>query len=150
MVERARSVSDYARIALAGIRLFNGTAALFAPAWLTRRLGVDPEANPAIIYVFRLFGIRTILIAADFLLPNGEVRAHALRVGVLIHASDATAAALAGIQRQLPPRAALTTTLLSTTNLVLAILARQGAKPPSPWRRTSRPARVRQPQVSAE
>src|SRR3712207_7487934 len=46
------------RIALAGIRLFNGTAALLAPAWLTRRLGVDPDTNPAVIYVFRLFGIR--------------------------------------------------------------------------------------------
>ncbi len=133
MADKLRRLPDYARIALAGIRLFNGAAALFAPAVLARQLGIDPTAHPAVIYVFRLFGIRTILIAADFLLPNPEVRAHALRVGVIIHASDATAAALAGIQGQLPRRAAITTTLISTTNVILAVLARKSTDR-SPWR----------------
>ena len=50
LVVRARG---YARIALASIRLFNGTAALFAPTTLARRLGVDPEANPALVFRLR-------------------------------------------------------------------------------------------------
>ena len=95
---------DYARVTLAGIRLFNGVAALFVPATLARRLGVDPEANPAAIYVLRLFGTRTVLIGVQLLLRDGELRAHSLRVAPAIHALDAAA-------------------IISTINTVLAIIA---------------------------
>src|SRR5215210_2332653 len=93
---------DYARIALATIRLFNGIGALFAPTRLARLLGVDPAANPAAIYVLRLFGIRTIVIGAELLLRDDAVRDRSLRIGVAIHASDAAAAVLAGLRGQLP------------------------------------------------
>ncbi|HZT99987.1 MAG TPA: hypothetical protein VFA10_10020 [Ktedonobacteraceae bacterium] len=39
MSDKLEQWRDYARIALAGIRLFNGAAALFAPEWLVGRLG---------------------------------------------------------------------------------------------------------------
>jgi hypothetical protein len=83
---------DFARITLAGIRLFNGVAALFVPATLARRLGVDPEANPAAL---RLFGVRTVLIGAQLLLRDSGVRAHSLRVAPVIHALDVTTALIA-------------------------------------------------------
>jgi hypothetical protein len=83
---------DFARITLAGIRLFNGVAALFVPATLARRLGVDPEANPAAL---RLFGVRTVIIGAQLLLRDSGVRAHSLRVAPVIHALDVTAALFA-------------------------------------------------------
>src|SRR5438270_8354833 len=105
MIQRT---NDYARIALAGIRLFNGIAALSAPGVLARRLGVDPDANPAALYVLRLFGVRTVLIGAQLLLRNDRLRTNALRVTPVIHAADAAAAVVAGVQRQLPPRAAAT------------------------------------------
>ena len=63
MARKADRAGDYARIALASIRLFNGAAALFVPATLARRLGVDPETNRAALYVLRLFGVRTVLIS---------------------------------------------------------------------------------------
>lgn len=116
-------VHDYARVTLAGIRLFNGVAALFAPATLARRSGVDPEANPAAIYVLRLFGTRTVLIGAQLLLRDGELRAHSLRVAPVIHALDATAALLAGNRGQLPRRAATMAAIISTINTVLAVVA---------------------------
>ena len=50
--------------ALALIRLVNGGLALVAPRWLARRLGVDPTAQPAMLYALRMFGIRTVLIGA--------------------------------------------------------------------------------------
>jgi glycerophosphoryl diester phosphodiesterase len=78
------------------IRLFNGVAALFVPATLARRLGVDPESNPAALYALRLFGVRTVLIGAQLLLRDGGVRAHSLRVAPAVHALDATAALIAG------------------------------------------------------
>jgi hypothetical protein len=114
---------DYARITLAGIRLFNGVAALFVPATLARQLGVDPAANPAALYALRLFGVRTVLIGAQLLLRDGGVRAHSLRVAPAIHALDASAALIAGERGQLPQRAATTAAIISTVNTVLAIVA---------------------------
>ena len=114
---------DYARITLAGIRLFNGVAALFVPATLARQLGVDPAANPAALYALRLFGVRTVLIGAQLLLRDGGVRAHSLRVAPAIHALDASAALIAGERGQLPRRAATTAAIISTVNTVLAIVA---------------------------
>ena len=114
---------DYARITLAGIRLFNGVAALFVPATLARQLGVDPAANPAALYALRLFGVRTVLIGAQLLLRDDEVRAHSLRVAPAIHALDASAALIAGERGQLPRRAATMAAIISTVNTVLAIVA---------------------------
>jgi hypothetical protein len=120
---------DYARITLAGIRLFNGVAALSVPATLARRLGVDPEANPAALYALRLFGVRTILIGAQLLLRDEGLRAHSLRVAPVIHALDAAAALVAGERGQLPRRAATTAALISTVNTGLAVVAqKRGAK----------------------
>ena len=114
---------DYARITLAGIRLFNGVAALFVPATLARQLGVDPAANPAALYALRLFGVRTVLIGAQLLLRDDGVRAHSLRVAPAIHALDASAALIAGERGHLPRRAATTAAIISTVNTVLAIVA---------------------------
>jgi hypothetical protein len=58
----ADRLRDSARILLACIRLFNGLAALFVPGVLARQLGVNPDDNPGMLYVFRMFGIRTVLI----------------------------------------------------------------------------------------
>ena len=117
---------DLARITLAGIRLFNGVAALFVPATLARGLGVDPEANPAALYALRLFGVRTVLIGAQLLLPDDGVRSHSLRVAPAIHALDASAALIAGQRGQLPQRAATMAAVISTVNTVLAIVALKG------------------------
>src|SRR5215218_8447073 len=94
---------DAARILLAGIRLFNGTAALVAPSDLARRLGVDPDLNPGALYFIRLFGIRTVLIGAELLVRKDERRNEALKLAILIHASDTLAAAMAASSHRLPP-----------------------------------------------
>jgi len=126
MAGKLDRVHDYARVALAGIRLFNGVAALFVPATLARRLGVDPDANPAALYALRLFGVRTVLIGAQLLLRDGRVRAHSLGVAPVIHALDATAALIAGYRGQLTRRAATTAAVISTVNTVLAVIAQTG------------------------
>ena len=136
--DHAHRIPEYARITLSVIRLFNGTAALFAPAALLRRLGVDPEANPAALYAFRMFGVRTVLIGAQLLLRNGGLRAHSLRVAPVIHVLDAAAAMIAGAQGQLPRRAATTAALISTVNTILAVVAQthkveEACFPGNPW-----------------
>jgi len=135
--DRANGVREYARITLSAIRLFNGIAALFAPAVLLRRLGVDPETNRAAFYALRMFGVRTVLIGAQLLLRNEGLRAHSLRVAPLVHVLDAAAAMIAGAQGHLPRRAATMAAFISTINTVLATVA-QTRKPKearSPWNR---------------
>jgi hypothetical protein len=70
-------VPGLARVALAAIRIVNGSAALVAPALLARNLGVRRADNQAVQYVFRMFGIRTVGIGLQLLLPEGELRAGA-------------------------------------------------------------------------
>jgi hypothetical protein len=121
MSDNLEYVHDYARVLLAGIRLFNGAAALFFPTMLARRFKDNP--NSAVIYVLRLFGIRTIIIGIELLVPDEKLRASALRYAIPIHASDTLSAALAGIQGQLPSRTSIMLTTISGVNTVLAILA---------------------------
>jgi hypothetical protein len=115
-------ISDRARVALAGIRIFNGAAALFAPRLLARRLGVEKSGEP-MGYPFRMFGIRTILIGADLLSHDEAVRRHATRAAIVVHASDTASAIVTGIKGGLPRRSAAGATAISALNLGLALLA---------------------------
>jgi hypothetical protein len=116
-------MTDTPRVLLACIRLVNGLAALVVPGFLARQIGVDPTANPGILYVFRMFGIRTVLIGAELLVyPRGPRRADALRKAVLIHASDTLAAVLAALSGRLPKQGR-SIVLISALNTLLAIVA---------------------------
>jgi hypothetical protein len=119
-------VPGLARVALAAIRIVNGSAALVAPAPLARHLGVRRDDNQAVQYVFRMFGIRTVVIGLQLLLPDGEIRRASVRTAPVIHASDTASAALAGITRQIPARPALIVTSISALNTVLALTAYAG------------------------
>jgi hypothetical protein len=126
MDNASKSSYDYARIALGLIRLFNGGAALLAPQLLAGRLGIDSRATPAALYVFRMFGIRTVLIAADLLLASGKRRIDALNEAPLIHASDTIAAAIAMLSGRMPGGSGVTITAISAINTALALYARKG------------------------
>ena len=121
MSDKLEHYRDYARILLAGIRLFNGAAALFTPKLLARQFGDNP--NHAVVYALRLFGVRTIIVGIELLAPDEELRASALRYAIPIHASDTLSAALAGIQGQLPSRTSIMLTAISGVNTALAIFA---------------------------
>ena len=75
------------------------------------------------VYPFRMFGIRTILIGADLFATDPAVRRHAVRAAVVVHASDTLSAFMAGRSGALPRRAARTATAISAVNLVLALVA---------------------------
>jgi hypothetical protein len=116
------AIAEYARVLLGCIRLLNGGLALLVPGFLARQIGVDPDANPGILYVFRMFGIRTVLIGAELLQPASEQRTEAVRRAVLIHASDTLAAFLATLNGNFP-RARRAIVAISGLNTVLALLA---------------------------
>lgn len=116
-----------ARWLLAAIRLTNGALALFVPGLLARRLGVNPNTTPAILYVLRMFGIRTLFLGADLLRSTGERRADVLGQAVLIHGSDTIAAALAARSGRLPRGSGVLITTISALNTALAVYAGRGA-----------------------
>jgi len=116
------AVADYARVLLACIRLLNGGLALVVPGFLARQIGVDPDANPGIKYVFRMFGIRTVLVGAELLRGDDQRREAAVREAVVIHASDTLAAFLASVSANFP-KSSRTIVGISALNTVLAILA---------------------------
>jgi hypothetical protein len=111
---------DHARLALATIRLVNGTLALAAPNALLRRLGADPNVNKVAIYPMRMFGIRTVVLGVQLLIDAPSPEAD--RFGVVIHATDAATAITAGVRRELPPRVAAMTSMISLINTGLAVV----------------------------
>ena len=111
---------EHARIALAAIRLVNGTLALLAPEVMLRRLGADPRTNQVAVYPLRMFGIRTVVLGVE-LLAGGSPQ-YKGKVGVIIHAADAASAITAGLRRQLPPRVAAVAAGISVTNTALALI----------------------------
>jgi hypothetical protein len=124
--DRMKDSHDLARIALGCVRMFNGGLALVAPQLLARNVGIDPETTPGGLYVFRMFGIRTVLIAVDLLFATGRRRSQAVEQAPIIHASDTLAATLALASGRLPGRSGVTITLISAVNTLLALHARQG------------------------
>jgi len=113
-------VGEFAWKALAGIMLVNGTLGVFAPRFLIRQLGIKPEVEPGMIYVFRMFGIRTIFLAVDlFRFPSQ--RGRSLREGILVHGTDMTAALTGTALGQLPWRKGLIVSGVSLLNTALAI-----------------------------
>ena len=123
---RKRRVSDFARVALAAIRIFNGALALGAPQVLTRRLDAEPTGVNN--YAFRLFGVRTVLIGFELLTRDPELRAKAVRAAVPIHATDTASVAFAGLRGELPPGRAKMLLAISGTNTLLALVARRGLR----------------------
>lgn len=78
--------------------------------------------------------MRTIIIGLDLLNSDSQQRARTVRAAPIIHASDAAAAILAGILRQIPSRGASKVALISTINTVLAVLAQSDKlKPVAMW-----------------
>jgi hypothetical protein len=114
------SASDNARRALGVIRIVNGTAALVAPKRLARRLGVDSTSGEILPYVFRMFGVRTVLIGRDLLRREPT----AVRSAALVHASDTLAAVLATATGRVPRRAGAAMVAISAANTGLALVAR--------------------------
>lgn len=112
-----------ARKALAGVRLVNGVLGLLAPQVLLARLGTDPRVDRSGVYPFRMFGVRTVLLASDLLLLRGAELRRARRAAVVVHLVDTASAATAWRRGDLPFRAGRTATAISAVNSGLALAA---------------------------
>jgi hypothetical protein len=121
-------VGSFPLVALGSIRLVNGVLGLFLPHVLIRRIEPAEPPSSAAIYAFRLFGVRTILLARDLLRGPGPEQANAVQQAPLIHASDAATAALLTLTGRVAPRAGAMLMAVSGLNTVLAFAARRAAQ----------------------
>ena len=128
-VQAGNGLGHLAWKALAGIMFVNGSLGILAPRFLIRSLGVKPDLEPGMIYVFRMFGIRTLFIAID-LVRRPDERQRSMREGIIVHATDASVALTAAMLGQLPARPAIMVAGLSTLNTLLAVVgARVDTRP---------------------
>lgn len=122
----AHSIRTLARLSLALIRLVNGAIGLFAPQMIIRRFDDQADDIPVARYALRMFGVRTILIALDLLRGAGPVRAQAVRVAPIVHASDLVAAAIASRSGLVPRRTGALIVVISAINTLLALAVQGG------------------------
>jgi hypothetical protein len=111
------------RIALGLLRMTFGAMALARPDMLTRRVDGDAAESPASIYAFRMFGVRTMVIGAQLLMPDGPVRRAAVASAPLIHASDTATATGLILRGRVPGRRGAPLVVVSAVNTALAVLA---------------------------
>ena len=111
-------------MALAAVRLTFGTLALAAPRLLVRRVQGDGPASPAAVYAFRMFGVRTVVLAGHLLAADPGVRRRAVVEAPFVHAADALTAAVLTARRQVSPASGLGMVGVSLLNTALAVAAR--------------------------
>ncbi len=87
--------------ALAGIRAVIGVLTWLAPRLAARLFGIDPDANPQLPYVARLFAIRDLALAAGLQSSSGNALRLWVRIGMACDAADAAAGVLAGSRGEL-------------------------------------------------
>jgi len=118
---------DTARIILGITRLLFGSLGLLAPRLLIRRIQGADATSPAAIYAFRMFGIRTILIGRQLLMPDGPERRNALRAAPLIHGADTATATLLTLRGHVPRRTGIPLIAVSGFNTAMALIAARTA-----------------------
>jgi hypothetical protein len=87
-------------------RIAVGAGAWLAPNLSGRLFGLDPEGNPQLPYVGRLFGARDVALGAGALRSSPKQKDAWLTAALACDVADAAAGVLAGARGQLPPAAA--------------------------------------------
>jgi hypothetical protein len=92
--------------AIAGGRIAVGVGAWLAPRLSGRMFGLDPDGNPQLPYVGRLFGARDVALGAGVLRSPRKNKDAWVTAGIACDVADAAAGVLAGARGQLPGGAA--------------------------------------------
>lgn len=92
--------------AIAISRIAVGSGAWLTPNLSGRLFGLDPEGNPQLPYVGRLFGARDVALGAGALRSPRKNKDAWLTAGLACDVADVAAGVLAGARGQLPLSAA--------------------------------------------
>jgi hypothetical protein len=113
----SKSQKETAVNAIAAGRVAIGAGAWLMPNLSGRLFGLDPDSNPQLPYVGRLFGARDVALGAGALRSSRKSKQAWVTAGLACDLADVAAGVLAGARGQLPPAAAA---LVSTTAGVFA------------------------------
>jgi hypothetical protein len=113
----SKSQKENAVNAIAISRIAVGSGAWLMPNLSGRLFGLDPEGNPQLPYVGRLFGARDVALGAGALRSSRKNKDAWLTAGLACDVADVAAGMLAGARGQLPVAAA---TLVSATAAAFA------------------------------
>jgi hypothetical protein len=102
----SRKQRDKAKDAVAVGRIVVGAGAYLTPNLSGRLFGLDPDGNPQLPYIGRLFGARDVALGAGVLRSSKKQKDAWATAGLACDVADVGAGALAGIRGQLPPAAA--------------------------------------------
>jgi hypothetical protein len=102
----ARKQRDKAKDAVAISRIAVGAGAWLMPNLSGRMFGLDPEGNPQLPYIGRLFGARDVALGAGALRSSPKQKDNWIAAGMACDVADVAAGALAGVRGQIPPAAA--------------------------------------------
>jgi hypothetical protein len=102
----SRKQQDKAKDAVAIGRIVVGGGTWLAPNLSGRMFGLDPEGNPQLSYVGRLFGARDVVLGAGVLRSSRKQKDAWVTAGLACDVADVAAGTLAGARGTLPPAAA--------------------------------------------
>ena len=101
-----KSDREKAANAVAVSRIVVGSSAWLTPNLAGRMFGLDPDNNPQLPYVGRLFGARDVALGAGLLRASRKRKQPWMAAAVACDVADTAAGVLAGARGQLPPGAA--------------------------------------------
>lgn len=102
----SRKQRDKVKDAVAISRIAVGAGAWLTPNLSGRMFGLDPEGNPQLSYIGRLFGARDVVLGAGALRSSRKQKDTWVAAGMACDVADVAAGALAGARGTLPPAAA--------------------------------------------
>ena len=110
--EKVKDVVAISRIAV-------GAGAWVAPNLSGRLFGMDPEGNPQLSYIGRLFGARDVALGAGVLRSSRKQKDAWLTAGLACDVADTAAGVVAGARGTLPPASAALVTATAASFAVL-------------------------------
>jgi len=102
----SKSEKEKALNAIAAARIAVGSGAWLTPNLSGRLFGLDPEGNPQLPYVGRLFGARDVALGAGVLRSPRKNKEAWATAGIACDLADVAAGVLAGARGHLPAGAA--------------------------------------------
>ena len=118
--------------AFAALRVVIGAGSFLTPRLSGRAFGLDPDANPQLSLMARLFGVRDLALGVGVLTTEGEARRRWLQLGLVCDAADAAAGLIAGRNGEIGPFATVVLTGAAIAGVGLGVNALQVAHPAGP------------------
>jgi hypothetical protein len=106
-------------------RIAVGTLSLLSPKLAARLFLLDPETNPQLSYMGRLFGSREIALGMITLAAPDSARRKLIQLGVGVDAADAVTGMAAVASGAVPKKTALLLTVAGVASTTTGVLALQ-------------------------